>query len=145
MKKMALLICTLWIAVAALGQTNRPFEGKIVNKQYDVYIRMNFYDNDIVVEGADLFGKLPGFFGDEKDARKWLFTKAKIKGDKIADLQIINDYGSEDLEATLELTKEGVYVLTRKSGSDMKIARDGKWVKIPKRLVFVRLSVDTKK
>ena len=44
---------------------------------------------------------VPGFFGALRDSRKWLVTDAKIVGKNKAKLDIINDYGSEDLTATL--------------------------------------------
>jgi hypothetical protein len=55
-------------------------------------------------------------------------TKAKIS--------IINDYGSEDLTATLTYEKDGSYVLKQEQGSTIKIAVNKKWVKIPSKLVF---------
>ena len=98
---------------------------------------MNFYNNNIVVPNQELFGDLPGFLGDSIDSRKWLFTSAKIKKN-IAKIAIINDYGSEDLIATLTLNKDSTYTLTQIEGSKLKIARNRKWQKLPKELVFVR-------
>jgi len=53
-------------------------------------------------------------------------------------LQVINDYGSEDLEATFTRKDDGTFELKQGDGSTMKIARDRKWVKLPKTLVFVK-------
>ena len=83
----------------------------------------------------EILGELPGFFGDQKDSRKWLITGAEVKGNT-AYLEIVNDYGSEDLEAELTLEKDGTYTLEQKKGSTIKIARNRKWVKIPKKLTF---------
>ena len=49
--------------------------------------------------GQELFGEMPGYFGDRRDSRKWLITDADIEG-KTAHLSIINDYGSEDMKST---------------------------------------------
>lgn len=114
------------------------FKCELFNKEYNVYIRIDLNSKQIRVPGQDIFGFVPGFFGDYEDARKWLFTDAELMNSHTAKLQIVNDYGSEDLEATLSYEKDGTYVLTQGSGSVLKIARNRKWVKIPKKLVFTR-------
>ena len=114
------------------------FKCELFNKEYNVYIRIDLNSKQIRVPGQDIFGFVPGFFGDYEDARKWLFTDAELMNSHTAKLQIVNDYGSEDLEATLSYEKDGTYVLTQGSGSVLKIARNRKWVKIPKKLVVTR-------
>ena len=113
------------------------FKGKITNKEFDVYMTIDFYHKNLKVPGQELFGEMPGYFGDRRDSRKWLITDAEIDG-KVAHLSIINDYGSEDLVADLVVLSDGTYKLQQKDGSSMKIARNRKWVKIPKKLVFIK-------
>lgn len=113
------------------------FKGYLSNNEYEVYLQINFYQNDIKVPGQEIFGTIAGFFGDRKDSRKWLITNAAIEG-KTAHLSIINDYGSEDLTADLTLESDGTYSLKQLTGSNIKIARNRKWVKIPKKLTFMK-------
>ena len=113
------------------------FQGRISNKELDVYMVIDFHHKNLKVPGQELFGEMPGYFGDKRDSRKWLITDAVVDG-KTAHLSIINDYGSEDLTADLVALPEGSYELQQKEGSNMKIARNRKWVKIPKRLKFVK-------
>lgn len=120
------------------GKDSTVFTGEIYNEKYNVYIRMDFYHNNILVPSQEIYGELPGFFGDKQDARKWLFTSATIKGKRSAELQVINDYGSEDLTATLTQVNDSTYKLRQGKGSTMKIARNRKWVKLPGELVFIR-------
>ena len=80
---------------------------------------------------------MPGYFGDKRDSRKWLITDADVNGN-IAHLSIINDYGSEDLTADLVVLPDGTFELQQKDGSNIKIARNRKWVKIPKKLKFIK-------
>ena len=108
------------------------FKGYLSNNEYEVYLQINFYQNDIKVPGQEIFGTIAGFLGDRKDSRKWLITDAAIEG-KTAHLSIINDYGSEDLTADLTLESDGTYSLKQIAGSNIKIARNRKWVKIPKK------------
>ena len=113
------------------------FKGYLSNNEYEVYLQINFYQNDIKVPGQEIFGTIAGFLGDRKDSRKWLITDATIEG-KTAHLSIINDYGSEDLTADLTLESDGTYSLKQIVGSNIKIARNRKWVKIPKKLTFIK-------
>ncbi len=113
------------------------FKGYLSNNEYEVYLQINFYQNDIKVPGQEIFGTIAGFLGDRKDSRKWLITDAAIEG-KTAHLSIINDYGSEDLIADLTLESDGTYSLKQITGSNIKIARNRKWVKIPKKLTFMK-------
>ena len=121
-----------------MAQTDSTlFKGKITNKEYDVYMNIDFYHKNLKVPGQELFGEMPGYFGDRRDSRKWLITDADIEG-KTAHLSIINDYGSEDLTAYLIALPDGSYELQQKEGSNLKIARNRKWVKIPKKLKFTK-------
>lgn len=111
------------------------FKAHLENNEYQVWLDINFYDNNIIVPRQEIFGKVPGYFGAKRDTRKWIISDAIIKGKK-AILTIINDYGSEDLKAELKRNTDGTYTLTRLDGSVMKIVVDNKWVKIPKELTF---------
>lgn len=132
---LALWLCTL--GAMAQQQAAKPFLGTIGNAEYRIYIQMNFYDNNIEVPGQELLGTMSGFLGDSIDSRKWLFTSAKVRKN-VATLQIINDYGSEDLVATLTKNNDNTFTLKQMDGSTIKIARNRKWKKLPKELVFVR-------
>lgn len=120
------------------GNDTTVFVGYIYNAKYDVYIRMDFYHNNIIVPSQEVFGELPGFFGDKRDGRKWLFTNAKLKNAHTAEIQVTNDYGSEDLVATLSQVNDSTYRLKQGKGSTMKIARNRKWVKLPGELEFIK-------
>ena len=59
-----------------------------------------------------------------------------MEGKSAARLEIIYDYSSEDLVASLTRNADGTYTLRQLNGSTIKIAVKGKWVKLPKVLVF---------
>ncbi len=115
---------------------DKYFNGYFYNSEYQVYLKINFSDNDVVVEGQEVFGALPGYFGAIRDTRKWLITDAKKKSQNVYSLGITNDYGSEDLAATLRYNGDGTYTLKQVSGSRIKIVVNRKWVKIPAELIF---------
>lgn len=144
MKKALLffLLSLLPMAMAARGndveKDSTTFKGYLYNQKYDVFIIMDFYHNNVTVPQQEIYGGMSGYFGDCRDGRKWLFTDATIKNGKSAEIQIINDYGSEDLVATLSTDDGKNFKLKQGKGSTLKIARNRKWLKMPKELDFVK-------
>lgn len=128
----------LLVSVKLAAQSDKVFHTYIYNDEFKVYMDINLYENNVIVPNQELFGETPGYFGAKRDERKWLITSAKIDDKNTATLEIANDYGSEDLTATLTFNPEdGSYMLRQKSGSRIKIVVNRKWVKIPTELKFV--------
>ena len=138
MKKIIISALVAFFTISANAQGSSIFKGYIYNGEYQVYINMDLYKNNITVPNQEIYGELPGYFGANRDTRKWLFTSAEITDSTTAKLDITNDYGSEDLEATLKKLPNGTYELEQKEGSTMKIAVNRKWVKIPKKIIFTK-------
>ena len=138
MKKIiATFILTLMLSPVFAQESKKPFRAYLINKEYNVYLRIDFYQDNISVPGQDLYGKLPGFLSKQHNSFCWLITSAEVEGNK-ATLQMINDYGSEDLTATLTAENDSVYVLKQIEGSTLKIPNNGKWLKLPKTLELRR-------
>lgn len=138
MKKVLFLLIICIFSLQMKAQVCQTFKGHLCNNEFRVYLDIDFYANNIIVPGQEIFGELPGYFGALRDSRKWLITSVKLTDPTTAILSITNDYGSEDLEAILKLQKDGSYVLQQKKGSRIKIVVDRKWVKIPTDLVLVK-------
>ena len=129
MKKIiATFILTLMLSPVFAQESKKPFLAYLINKEYSVYLS---------VPGQDLYGKLPGYLSKQHNSFCWLITSAEVEGNK-ATLQMINDYGSEDLTATLTAESDSVYVLKQIEGSTLKIPNNGKWQKLPKTLELRR-------
>ena len=138
MKKIITIIIFAFLLSPALAQENKePFHAYLINKEYNVYLRIDFYQDNISVPGQDLYGKLPGFLSKQHNSFCWLITSAEVEGNK-ATLQMINDYGSEDLTATLTAESDSVYILKQIEGSTLKVPNNGKWQKLPKSLELKR-------
>ena len=140
MKSTILSILLSLICFSAYSQSDAPFKAYIYNKEYKVSMRINLYDNDIKIPGQEIFGEIGGFLRSDDDSRCWIITSAEVNEKKhTANLEIINDYGSEDLTATLSYNpKDSVYTLKQNAGSTIKIARNRKWVKLPSVMQFKR-------
>ena len=138
MKKIiATFILTLMLSPVFAQESKKPFCAYLINKEYSVYLRIDFYQESISVPGQDLYGKLPGYLSKQHNSFCWLITSVEVEGNK-ATLQMINDYGSEDLTATLTAESDSVYVLKQIEGSTLKIPNNGKWQKLPKTLELRR-------
>ena len=139
MKKLFLFSILFHIALlsASAQQNSKPFRANLYNNDYEVFMRLDLYGESITVPGQELYGELPGYLGKKHNSFCWLITSSKIDGEK-AELQMINDYGSEDLTATLTLENDSLYVLRQVEGSTLKVPKDGKWQKLPSKLVFKR-------
>ena len=140
MRKTYLTIIALWLTISAFAEQkdSTTFRAYLYNNEYDVYLRINLYDEDIKVPGQELYGTLPGYLGKKNNSFCWVVTSAKIKDSKTATLNLINDYGSEDLTATLTCKNDSIYILKQESGSTLKVPKNSKWQKIPKTLELKR-------
>ena len=133
MNKLISFVFAILLALPAMGQNDKkPFRAYIYNKEYEVYLRIDFYDESITVPGQELYGQLPGYLGKMHNSFCWVITSAKIKDKKTATMNLINDYGSEDLTATLTRKNDSIYILKQESGSTLKVPKNSKWQKLPK-------------
>lgn len=132
-----LIACQISVLSASAQKTNKPFRAYIYNNEYEVFMRLDLYSESITVPGQELYGNLPGYLGKRHNSFCWLITSTKIDGNT-AELQMINDYGSEDLTARLTVEKDSLYVLRQVEGSTLKVPKEGKWQKLPSKLVFKR-------
>ena len=130
---LAVLSCTL--AIQAQQADSTVFRAYLYNEEYDVYMRINLYEQDIIISWQDIYGPLPGFLAKNGYNFCWMITDSKVSGRK-AELEMVNDYGSEDLTATLTLENDSLYVLRQKKGSALKVPNKGKWQKLPATLTF---------
>ena len=57
MRKLVLSLLTAFISLTALAQQgDGTFKGYLYNKEYQVFLKINFVDNNVVPFGQELFG-----------------------------------------------------------------------------------------
>lgn len=112
---------------------DKTFEVTLHNKAYNVMLKINLHDKNVMVPQQEIFGEVDGYLKSNADSRCWIITDSTIDpSGKKATLEIVNDYGSEDLVATLEYNAEKqTYILRQGEGSTIKLAKNGKWQKLP--------------
>ena len=126
MKKLFLFLFVFYASLLLVSaqNTDKPFRAYIYNNEYEVFMRLDLYGESITVPGQELYGELPGYLGKKHNSFCWVITSSKIEG-KTAELQMINDYGSEDLTATLTAENDSLYVLKQVEGSTLKVPKEG--------------------
>ena len=138
MRKFLVIILLSIVTTNGYAQKdNTAFRAYLYNNEYEVYLRINFYDQDITIPGQELYGQLPGYLGKMHNSFCWVITSATVM-DNEAKIAMINDFGSEDLIATLTYENDSLYRLKQIEGSTLKVPKNGKWQKLPKTLEFKR-------
>lgn len=127
------------MSVSSFAQRgNDAFKAYLYNDEYEVYLRINFYDQNIKIPGQELYDDLPGYLGRKNHSFCWVMVSAKIESEDKATMTLINDFGSEDLTASLTMKNDSIYIFKQEEGSTVKIPKNGKWQKLPKTLEFKR-------
>lgn len=127
------------MSVSSFAQRgNDAFRAYLYNDEYEVYLRINFYDQNIKIPGQELYGDLPGYLGRKNHSFCWVMVSAEVESEDKATMTLINDFGSEDLTASLTMKNDSIYIFKQEEGSTVKIPKDGKWQKLPKTLEFKR-------
>ena len=138
MKRLYLTLFALYIGIGTMAAQNAPktFAGLFVNDEYNIYLKIDLYSDGIEVPEHEMFGLLPGYLGKKHNNFYWLITSYNIKSKKTANLELINDYGSEDLTASITMKNDSTFILKQIKGSDLKVPNKGKWQKIPSEIVL---------
>ncbi len=137
MKKLGLSICMgLFVFSVFAQKTDKPFKAYLINDEYEVFLRINFYDKNIKIAGQELYGEIPGYLGRKGHSFCWVIVDAEMTDEGKATFSMINDFGSEDLEASLTKKNDSTYLFKQERGSTVKIPKKGKWQKLPKTMVF---------
>lgn len=138
MRKLLFLFVMSLVSAAAVAQQGRPFDTTIRNEECKIYIRLNLYDKNITVPGQDVLGEVDGYFGSTQSSTKWIVVASRLIDGRTAEIEVVNDYGSEDFTATLKVNDDGTYEYKKDGGSTLKFAVRGKWQKIPGNLELVK-------
>ena len=76
MNKLITIILLAWACVSANAHKNTTaqtdtitFAGTFDNKEYNVYLTIDFYHNNVVVPNQEIFGEMAGYFGDKRDRK----------------------------------------------------------------------------
>ena len=111
------------------------FIGRWENEELKIFVVLNLMEKNIEVPGQEVFGEMDGYIGCTETTHIWAIVSSQVEG-KTATLDVINNYGSEDLQATFTREKDGSYTWKHQEGSTLKFPVDRKWYKIPGKVTF---------
>ena len=131
MRRLTILLMFLAVSLFASAQEGRPFDVTISSEEHKISIRMNLYDKNVSVPGQDVLGAVDGYFYSSQSRNIWLIVDSRITGKNTAEIEVINDYGSEDFTAVIKHNADGTYSYRKKGGSTLKFGVRGKWQKLP--------------
>ncbi len=136
-KKILLLAVLLLFTMYGKAQTvtDSTFVGKISNDELKIYLVMNLIEKNVIVPQQEVFGEVDGYMGCKDTVHVWTIVSSEIKG-HMARIEMINNYGSEDITATITLEKDGSFTYKHISGSTLKFPVGQKWYKIPSKVSF---------
>ena len=131
------LLSVLFFMLASITvNAQQPFKGKFYNDEHEIYIVINLYDKNVTVPGQEIYGEMDGYVGSKRTSLVWMITGSELLSDKKAKIELINDYGSEDADAELVIIDENTIEYTKKSGANLRFSKNGKWVRMPGKIVF---------
>ena len=114
----------------------RIFEGRFFNKENNITIALNLYDTVLVVSNYEFLGKMNGYM--HGTIHETWFVTSYVISENSAVLHLSNEMGSED--QTIKVTmRDSVNMLYETVGSNaIRKAVNGKWVKLPTKMNFMR-------
>ena len=131
MHRLIITFFTVLMSAFISAQEIKPFDVTISNDDYKIYMRLNLHEKNILVPEQEMLGEMDGYIGSSQSRNKWFVTSSRLIGKNVAEIELINDYGSEDLKATIKHNADGSYTYNKKSGSTLKFGVKGKWQKLP--------------
>ena len=105
------------------------------NDKFNLIMQLDLTNQDIIVPDHELYGPVAGFVGKTNHSFYWIAVKVE-NTKKGATIELINDFGSENLTAKIVQLNDSTYELTQLKGSTLRLPEGGKWQKMPTSLIF---------
>ncbi|MBQ9222370.1 MAG: hypothetical protein IJ166_01375 [Prevotella sp.] len=129
------LLCMSNLNIMAQGDST--YIGKFYNKEHKIFLKIDLVNKNIVVDDQTVFGEMDGYIGSDQCNHIWAIVSSEIRNGK-AEIEVVNNYGSEDFQATLTKDKDNNLFFKHTGGSVLKFPVNRKWQKIPSKVLFVR-------
>ncbi len=135
MKNRALLSVVLLLSIAL--RAGEPWKLQLTNKEEQVDLKLDLYEESINVPGMELFGPMNGYLAGKGVYGTWMVTSFQIKNDKVATLRLSNDQGSETQAILLTWQNDSTYLMELQNGVVVKKVVNKKLVKIPGKITLL--------
>lgn len=122
---LAALLISLTLTAAGL------FKGRFVNKEHQLNLVIDLYEETVYVPGLDMFGPMHGYVNGQGVYNVWYITSVKFDGDKKATIRVSNDLGSEAQAIELTFVNDSTLNFKQVDGNVIKKVVGKKLQKIP--------------
>ena len=130
------------LASALLMKAGEPWKLNLENKEEELSLKLDLYEESIEVPGMEMFGPMNGYAAGKGLYGTWMITSFEIKNDKGAMLRLSNDQGSETQSVKLTWQTDSTLLMELEGGVVMKRAVNKKLVKIPAKMVLKTLNIE---
>ncbi len=137
-----LACCLDMVARSADSLQWRMFEGEFYNKEYNISLSLNLYDTVLVARNYEFLGKMNGYMRGTIH-ETWFLTSYTISGNS-AVLSFSNEMGSESQDVKVTVPDSLHMSYETVGGNVIRKAVNGKWVKLPSRMTFLRRGPDVR-
>lgn len=133
---MKYILSLMAMITSILSYAGQPWKLNLIDPKEKISLKMDLYEESIVVPGMEMFGPMHGYLGGNIYG-VWTITSFKIKKD-MAVIRLSNDLGSETQEAELKQTSDTTYTLKLTGSTVVKRAEGRKLHKITSTLKMVK-------
>lgn len=116
--------------------TDKPFKGHFVNKENNVHLYMDLYEESIVAPGYDFLGKMNGYLIGNIYGT-WFMVSHQVNDNK-ATLRFTNDQGSDSQTVELTCVNDSTLSYHATGPAVIRKVDHRKLVKIPTTLTLSR-------
>lgn len=113
----------------------KPWKLTLQNKELNLRLQLDLYEETVNVPGMDMFGPMNGYIAGSL-CNVWSLTSFKINNDDKVTLRLSNDLGSETQECTLTHENDSTYRLDIKGTVHLRKVENRKYVKMPPVIYF---------
>ena len=125
-------------AVVSAQTLDKPFKGHFVNRENNVHLYMDLYEESLTAPGYGFLGNVPAYFNGNVYG-SWLMVSHKVKSDRKATLRFSNDIGSDAQTIDIEILNDSTLSYRATGSAVIKKVVNRKLVKIPTQFQMVRM------
>lgn len=138
LRTLTLSILLALSAVVSAQTLDQPFKGHFVNRENNVHLHIDLYEESLIAPGFAFLGKVPGYINGNVYGT-WLMVSHKVKGDNKATLRFTNDIGSDAQNIEIEMLNDSTLAYRATGSAAIKKVVKRKLVKIPTQFQMVRV------
>ena len=125
-------------AVVSAQSLDQPFKGHFVNRENNVHLHIDLYEESLIAPGYGFLGNVPGYING-KVYGTWLMVSHKVKNNRQATLRFTNDIGSDAQNIEIEILNDSTLSYRATGSAVIKKVVNRKLVKIPTQFKMVRV------